>query len=88
VALYCARAGLPVRCNAVAPALVDAGLRDDVLATVSPDRDEALAAYLSRVPTGRLVAAEEVADTVCRLLEAGPSLTGQVLTLDGGLGLA
>ncbi len=88
VALYCARAGLPVRCNAVAPALVDAGLRDDVLATVSTDHDEALAAYLSRVPTGRLVTAEEVADNVCRLLDAGPSLTGQVITVDGGLGLA
>src|SRR5690606_39072228 len=50
VALHCARSGLPVRCNAVAPALVDGGLRDDVLATVSPDRDEALAAYLTRVP--------------------------------------
>jgi NAD(P)-dependent dehydrogenase (short-subunit alcohol dehydrogenase family) len=89
VALHCARAGLPVRCNAVAPALVDGGLRDDVLATIGPDPEQALAAYLSRVPLGRLVGPDEVADTAYQLIAAGgPSLTGQVVTVGGGLGLA
>jgi NAD(P)-dependent dehydrogenase (short-subunit alcohol dehydrogenase family) len=89
VALYCARAGLPIRCNAVAPALVDGGLRDDVLATIGPDSDQALAAYLARVPLGRLVAPDEIADTVYQLITSGgPSLTGQVITVSGGLGLA
>ncbi|HEX8094099.1 SDR family NAD(P)-dependent oxidoreductase [Jatrophihabitans sp.] len=89
VALHCARAGLPIRCNAVAPALVDGGIRDDVLGTVAPDRDEALARYLARVPTGRLVTPEEVADTVWQLATGGGlSLTGQVVTVAGGLGLA
>jgi NAD(P)-dependent dehydrogenase (short-subunit alcohol dehydrogenase family) len=89
VALHCARAKLPVRCNAVAPALVDAGLRDDVLATVGPSPEEALAAYRARVPLGRLVDADEVAEAVAFLvLRAGGSLTGQVITLSGGLGLA
>lgn len=89
VALYCARNGIAVRCNAVAPALVDTGLRDEVLATVSPSRDEALSMYQSRVPLGRLVGAEEVAETVAFLvLRAGDSLTGETITLSGGLGLA
>ncbi|WP_409490933.1 SDR family NAD(P)-dependent oxidoreductase [Amycolatopsis sp. cmx-11-12] len=89
VALHCARAGLSVRCNAVAPALVDGGVRDDVLGTISPAADQALAAYLSRVPTGRLVRPEEVAETVFFLAGAEPqALTGQILTVAGGLGLA
>jgi NAD(P)-dependent dehydrogenase (short-subunit alcohol dehydrogenase family) len=89
VALYCARAGLPIRCNAVAPALVDGGIRDDVLATVAADRDDALTHYLSRVPSGRLVDPAEVADTVWHLaVGGGPSLTGQVVTVAGGLGLS
>lgn len=89
VALHCARAGLPIRCNAVAPALVDGGVRDDVLSTVSADQQQALAAYLARVPTGRLVGLAEVAEAVCFLATDGaPSLTGQVVTIAGGLGLA
>lgn len=89
IALHCARAGLPIRCNAVAPALVDGGVRDDVLATISSDPSEALSAYLSRVPLGRLVTPEEVADAAYQLIAAsGPSLTGQVVTIAGGLGLA
>ncbi|WP_367127821.1 SDR family NAD(P)-dependent oxidoreductase [Saccharothrix sp. HUAS TT1] len=89
VALHCARSGVPVRCNAVAPALVDAGLRDEVLATLPLPPDEAMAAYRARVPLGRLVDAAEVAEAVVfLLLRAGGSLTGEVITLSGGLGLA
>ncbi len=89
VALHCARSGLPIRCNAVAPALVDGGVRDDVLATMGDDPEQALAAYLSRVPLGRLVTPQEVADAAYQLITAsGASLTGQVLTVAGGLGLS
>lgn len=89
VALHCARAGLPIRCNAVAPALVDGGVRDDVLATVAEDNTEALKRYLGRVPLGRLVQPDEVAETAYYLASSGNlSLTGQVVTVSGGLGLA
>lgn len=89
VALHCARAGLPVRCNGVAPALVEGGVRDDVLGTVAGDLDEALARYLTRVPLGRLVTPEEVADTVWFLATGGGgSLTGEIVVIGGGLGLA
>ncbi|MET0237188.1 MAG: SDR family oxidoreductase [Kibdelosporangium sp.] len=89
VALHCARNGLAVRCNAVAPALVDTGLRDDVLATMPMSRDDAMSAYQARVPLGRLVSGDEVAETVAFLiLRAGDSLTGETITLSGGLGLA
>lgn len=89
VALYCARGGLPIRCNAIAPALVDGGVRDDVLATVNSDPKQALSAYLSRVPLGRLVTVDEVAEAAHQLIfTGGASLTGQILTISGGLGLA
>lgn len=89
VALHCARAKLRIRCNAVAPALVDGGVRDDVLGTIAPDVDDALKAYLSRVPIGRLVSPAEVAAAVCFLAGDEPeAMTGQVLTVAGGLGLA
>src|ERR1700754_2898382 len=75
VALYCARGGLPVRCNAIAPALVDGGVRDDVLATVNSDPEQALNAYLSRVPLGRLVTVGGVGEGAppARLRGWGPS---------------
>lgn len=89
VALHCARAKLPIRCNAVAPALVDGGLRDDVLATVADDRQDALSRYLTRVPLGRLIDLSEVAEAVYFLAASDtPSLTGHVITIGGGLGLA
>lgn len=89
VALYCARSGLPIRCNAIAPALVDGGVRDDVLATMNSDLEQALRGYLSRVPLGRLVTANEVAEVAGQLMfTGGASLTGQILTISGGLGLA
>jgi NAD(P)-dependent dehydrogenase (short-subunit alcohol dehydrogenase family) len=72
-----------VRVNAVAPGRID---------TPSPSRQatranpEYMKAMIDRIPMHRLTTSEEVAGAACYL--AGPhaaSLTGQVLTLDGGL---
>ena len=70
-----------VRVNAVAPGFIDtpmnAGLRDD------PERQ---ARIRSAVPAGRVGRPEEVADAVGFLVSAAAGyITGEVLTIDGGL---
>ena len=76
-----------IRVNAVAPgpteseALTAAGLPDDVVATVK--RAEA-----DRIPLGRRGDPLEIAAWILRLADPGARwLTGQVLTVDGGLEL-
>jgi pteridine reductase len=74
-----ARALAPsVRVNAVAPGLVAA-----------PDdwTDEEEARFLRQVPLGRAGTAGDVADAVCWLVDA-PYVTGVVLPVDGGRGVA
>ena len=73
-----ARRGITV--NALAPGKLDEG-------PDAPDREIA-ARVAARTPAGRLTTPDEVAAMVAAL--CGPdsgALTGQVLTLDGGLGL-
>lgn len=68
-----------IRVNAIAPGRLD---------TASPSRAGAdpnyMAAMLERIPLHRLATAEEVAATAVYLAQT-PSVTGQVLVLDGGL---
>ncbi|MEI5009545.1 SDR family oxidoreductase [Streptomyces sp. PmtA] len=76
-----------VRVNAVAPGptrtdvLVAAGLPDDTV-------QEMLAYERERIPVGRLGDPEDVADWIVRIADPrGTFVTGQVLTIDGGLEL-
>ncbi|MEU0037737.1 MULTISPECIES: SDR family oxidoreductase [unclassified Streptomyces] len=76
-----------VRVNAIAPGptttdvLVAAGLSQDTI-------DELRAHERDRIPTGRLGDAEDVADWILRVADPmSTHLTGQVLTIDGGLEL-
>ena len=73
-----------IRVNAVAPGTADTPWVQRLLAS-APDPDSALAALRARQPTGRLVAAEQVAHAVCYLASplAGAT-TGAVLQVDGG----
>jgi NAD(P)-dependent dehydrogenase (short-subunit alcohol dehydrogenase family) len=80
-------AGDDVRVNAVAPgpteseALAAAGLPDDVVDKIK--RDEA-----EQIPLGRRGRPEEIADWIVHLADpASTWLTGQILTVDGGLDL-
>ncbi|MFD8005901.1 SDR family NAD(P)-dependent oxidoreductase [Streptomyces mirabilis] len=76
-----------VRVNAIAPGptktdvLAAAGLPQDAIAELlSHDRD--------RIPTGRIGDPKDVADWILRIADpSAPFITGQVLTLDGGLEL-
>ncbi|MER6829237.1 SDR family oxidoreductase [Streptosporangium sp. NPDC000563] len=76
-----------VRVNALAPgpteseALTAAGLPESVVEQIT--RDE-----IARIPLGRRGTAEEVAAWIVHLADpAAPWITGQVLTVDGGLEL-
>ncbi|MFF7713126.1 SDR family oxidoreductase [Streptomyces sp. NPDC007988] len=76
-----------VRVNAVAPGptrtdvLVAAGLPDDTV-------QEMLAYERERIPVSRLGDPEDVADWIVRIADPrGTFVTGQVLTIDGGLEL-
>jgi glucose 1-dehydrogenase len=82
MALELAPSGILV--NEVAPGYVDAGLSAKVWLTNPGARERAAA----RVPTGQLIAAEEVAQQVAQLCEpSNRHTTGSVLLMDGGLSL-
>jgi 3-oxoacyl-[acyl-carrier protein] reductase len=66
-----------ITANVVAPGLVDT----DLTSTLS---DQARSALIERIPLGRSATPEEVAEAV-RFCATSPYLTGQVISLDGGL---
>ncbi|MGW3248767.1 SDR family NAD(P)-dependent oxidoreductase [Streptomyces sp. NPDC001070] len=76
-----------VRVNAIAPGPTET----DVLtaAGLSPEAIDSMLAYeRDRIPTGRLGDPRDVADWIVRVADpAGTHITGQVITIDGGLEL-
>jgi len=87
VALETARRNVTV--NAVCPGYTDTGLVRSAVANISAKtgrgEQEALAELISHNPQGRLVAPEEVADTVLWLcLRSTGSITGQSIAVAGG----
>jgi NAD(P)-dependent dehydrogenase (short-subunit alcohol dehydrogenase family) len=70
-----------IRVNAVAPTTVLTESRQQMLSDPKRRAD-----MLSRIPTGRFAAPEEVAAAVVYLASAGAaSVTGHTLMVDGGL---
>lgn len=77
VAAYCARAGYPIRCNALAPGATDTGMLD------VPDEIKAAMAGMSLL--GRIAAPEEMAAAILFLAsEDSAFMTGTELLMDGG----
>lgn len=70
-----------IRCNAVCPGLIDAGLSAQVLREGGPKAE----AFIGLHPMGRAGTADEVAEAVWWLCSSGARFTtGQMLTVDGG----
>lgn len=85
VALYCAGEGLPIRCNAVAPAAVDTPMWDPMLGT-GPGRAAAMAAMARDTPLRRFAEPREIVAAIAFLAAPEASyITGETLVVDGGL---
>lgn len=83
-------AGEGITVNAICPGLVGTDLTEDAMAEwarsygVGPE--EMMQAFLDRIPIGRLLEAGEVAELATYVASpAADGMTGQGLTLDGGL---
>ncbi len=71
-----------IRCNAIAPSLVNTPLAEKFL-----NNDTKMARAAERHPLQRVGSAEEIAASTAYLLsDASSWMTGQILTIDGGIG--
>jgi NAD(P)-dependent dehydrogenase (short-subunit alcohol dehydrogenase family) len=82
-------AATSVTVNAVCPSFTDTDLisrsLDMIAGKSGRDRDAILTEMVKPNPQGRLIDPREVADTVAWLaIDAGPSITGQAIAIDGG----
>ena len=85
VALYCAQQGWRIRCNAIAPAAILTPIWEPMLGD-GPDRADKMAALVADTPLKRFGQPEEVAALAVMLAGDGATyMTGETLTLDGGL---
>jgi len=85
VALYCAQQGWAIRCNAIAPAAILTPIWEPMLGD-GPDREEKMAALVADTPLKRFGQPAEVAAVAVMLAGDGATyMTGETLTLDGGL---
>jgi NAD(P)-dependent dehydrogenase (short-subunit alcohol dehydrogenase family) len=85
VALWCAQAGLAIRCNSVHPAAILTPMWEPLLGQ-GPDRLERMRALVAETPLRRFGTPEEVA-ALCVHLAADESAytTGAEVHIDGGL---
>ena len=91
VALELATTGVTV--NAVCPGFVDTTMLQQLLhqraTRLGLDREASDAALLARVPIGRFLTAEEIAGLVAYVVsDEAAGMTGQSVTLDGGMVLS
>jgi len=85
VALYCAQQGWKIRCNAIAPAAILTPIWEPMIGD-GPDREARMAALVDDTPLKRFGQPEEVAAIAVMLAGDGATyMTGETLTLDGGL---
>ncbi|HEX5825690.1 MAG TPA: 3-oxoacyl-[acyl-carrier-protein] reductase [Candidatus Limnocylindrales bacterium] len=75
-ALEVARKGVTV--NAIAPGFIETEM-------IAAMPEEVRAAILAKIPMGRFGRPEEIAQVVAFLVSSGDYITGQVISIDGGL---
>jgi acetoacetyl-CoA reductase len=75
-AIELAKKGITV--NAIAPGFIETEM-------IAAMPDEVRARILERIPMGRFGHPEEIAQAVAFLVTSGDYITGQVITIDGGL---
>jgi 3(or 17)beta-hydroxysteroid dehydrogenase len=85
VALYCAQAGLSIRCNSIHPAAILTPMWEPMLGS-GPDRATKMAAFVADTPLKRFGTPEEVA-AIAVLLASDEAryVTGAEFNIDGGL---
>lgn len=77
--------GPSIQVNAVAPGFIDGSwLREGLGPAFEPIRDQ----YASRAPLGKVCTPEDVRDAILAFVEGSSLVTGQVLVVDGGTGIA
>lgn len=85
VALYCAQAGLNIRCNSIHPAAVLTPMWEPMLGD-GPDRQARMDALVADTPLRRFGEPAEVAALAVLLAsDEAAYMTGSELTIDGGL---
>ena len=77
--------GPEVQVNAVAPGFIDGSWLRQGLGTAF---EAARGLFASRAPLGRVCTPEDVRDAILSFLEGSALVTGQVLVVDGGAGIA
>ena len=83
VALHCGESGLPIRCNAICPGVVDTPLMRRH--AEGAGGEAAVRAMAALQVTGRLGAPREIADAAVFLASDEASfVTGAILSVDGG----
>ena len=85
VALYCAQQGLTIRCNAIAPAAIMTPIWKTMLGD-GPDYERRIAQLIDDTPLKRFGLPEEVSALAVMLASDEVTyMTGEILTIDGGL---
>lgn len=85
VALYCAQAGLNIRCNSIHPAAVLTPMWEPMLGQ-GQDRERRMAAFVKDTPLKRFGEPREVAALAVLLASDDAAyMTGSELTIDGGI---
>ncbi len=86
VALHCGEEGLPIRCNAICPGVIDTPLMHHHAETSSPDNPDAVVAGMAAMGImGRLGTPEEIGDAAVFLAsDEARFITGAILNVDGG----
>lgn len=84
IALHCAQAGYPIRCNAVNPGAIHTPMMDFYL-DMAEDKDVMMQIFADNHPLKRVGQPEEVANAILFLASAEAAyITGVSLPVDGG----